>query len=245
LTPSKPVARTPKVRKSPTKAAAKHADAALAPETDSPEHVVAVRRRPSRADGMRTQELILETAAVLLEEHGFEQLSTGLICKHAGLTPPALYRYFPNKYSVLFELAHSLLYRQHELLSTWIDDGGFEWTDRTQGLVKLDQLQLALRQMADSQKGAIWIMRGLRSVPLLLSLRVSARQVMLTTMMKGILAEYPTMPRRALQIPVRLLGEIIHLETELELDEPNLNNAELRRNVSLAVVSYIDALTKR
>ena len=40
---------------------------------------------------------------------GIERLSTNLVCERAGLTPPALYRYFPNKYALLSELGQRLM----------------------------------------------------------------------------------------------------------------------------------------
>lgn len=243
MSPAKPSAKASQAKKPASKGDSKTAPKVS--EADAAGAVVAVRRRASRADGVRTQDLILQTAAALLEEVGFEKLSTGLICERAGLTPPALYRYFPNKYSVLFDLAHSLLIHQQTILDQWVQGGGFEWSDDATGMRKLDALQRALREFASSRPGAIWILRGLRSVPLLLPLRVVARREMLKVMLKGISEHYPHMTRRALQIPVRLLGEIIHMETELELDEPDLNEAELRRSVSMAVVAYIAAFTKK
>ena len=53
----------------------------------------------------------------MLEEVGFERLSTNMICKRAGLTPPALYRYFPNKYAVLKELGERRFQREAEVAS--------------------------------------------------------------------------------------------------------------------------------
>ena len=50
------------------------------------------RTRPSQDRSQETFELILRTTGLLLEDQGFEQLSTNLICRKAGLTPPALYR---------------------------------------------------------------------------------------------------------------------------------------------------------
>jgi AcrR family transcriptional regulator len=64
---------------------------------------------PSRPTGVSTFEYLLRTAGQLLGEVGFEGLSTNLICKRAGMTPPALYRYFPNKYAVLQELGRCAL----------------------------------------------------------------------------------------------------------------------------------------
>lgn len=41
-------------------------------------------------------------------------------CERAGLTPPALYRYFPNKYALLSESGQRLMQRQNERVDHWI-----------------------------------------------------------------------------------------------------------------------------
>ncbi|WP_445380862.1 TetR/AcrR family transcriptional regulator, partial [Pseudomonas syringae] len=52
-------------------------------------------------------------------EVGIERLSTNLVCERAGLTPPALYRYFPNKYALLTVLGERLLEKQNERIDHW------------------------------------------------------------------------------------------------------------------------------
>ena len=56
---------------------------------------------PRQGRAQETYERLLGVAADLLGEVGIERLSTNLICDRAGLTPPAFYRYFPNKYALL------------------------------------------------------------------------------------------------------------------------------------------------
>src|SRR3984893_1548274 len=79
---------------------------------------------PSRPTGVSTFEFLLSTAGQLLGEVGFEGLSTNLICKRAGMTPPALYRYFPNKYAVLQELGRRLMRAQDYAVFAWMAEGG-------------------------------------------------------------------------------------------------------------------------
>ena len=55
------------------------------------------KRVPTQTRALETCERILDAAATLLGEVGIERLSTNLICERAGLSPPALYRYYPNK----------------------------------------------------------------------------------------------------------------------------------------------------
>src|SRR5258706_13750820 len=79
---------------------------------------------PSRPAGVSTFEYLLRTAGQLLGEVGFERLSTNLICKRAGMTPPALYRYFPNKYAVLQGLGRRLIRAQGYAVFAWRAEGG-------------------------------------------------------------------------------------------------------------------------
>ena len=82
------------------------------------------RRRPRQQRGEDTIDRILEASAELLEELGFDRLNTNLICKQAGLTPPALYRYFPNKYAVLKALGERLMRVQNDALYDTLDGIG-------------------------------------------------------------------------------------------------------------------------
>ena len=58
----------------------------------------------------KTQQ-ILDATARLLDEVGFDDLTTILIAKDLGISVGALYHYFPNKHSIL-----------HALGATWLDE---------------------------------------------------------------------------------------------------------------------------
>lgn len=58
-----------------------------------------ITRRPKQERSQATYELLLNVAGELLAEVGIDRISTNLICARAGLTPPALYRYFDDKYA--------------------------------------------------------------------------------------------------------------------------------------------------
>ncbi|MBY4898238.1 TetR/AcrR family transcriptional regulator [Cupriavidus sp. AU9028] len=63
-----------------------------------------LRRAPVRARGRITFERILDTTAALLDEVGVERLSTNLIASRAGVNIATVYKYFPNKLSVVCAL---------------------------------------------------------------------------------------------------------------------------------------------
>ena len=73
------------------------------------------KNKPRQARAKRTYEGILTAAAQLLVEIGVERISTNLIAERAGITVPALYRYFPNKYSVLHALGAVLMDSQNDV----------------------------------------------------------------------------------------------------------------------------------
>ena len=78
---------------------------------------------------MQTRERLLDVAGELLGEVGIERISTNMICARAGVTPPALYRYFKDKYAVLEALGRRLMDRQNAVLFAWLDRSRTERPD--------------------------------------------------------------------------------------------------------------------
>ncbi|MEZ5503735.1 MAG: TetR/AcrR family transcriptional regulator [Halioglobus sp.] len=79
------------------------------------------KNKPQQARAKRTYEAILAAAAELLVEVGVERISTNLVAERAGITVPALYRYFPNKYAVLNALGAALMDKQNAVFQEWFD----------------------------------------------------------------------------------------------------------------------------
>ncbi|QJB69282.1 TetR/AcrR family transcriptional regulator [Parasphingorhabdus halotolerans] len=77
-------------------------------------------KKPLQERAVKTRNLFLDTAGQLLAEVGFDKLTTNLICERAGLTPPALYHYFSNKYEVVEELGNRLSAEQDVIIYKWM-----------------------------------------------------------------------------------------------------------------------------
>ena len=103
---------------------------------------MAARTTPAQSRSRVTFERILSTAAELLGDVGIERLSTNLVCRRAGMTPPALYRYFPNKYAILSELARRLLEAQAVAVLAWVEAGGLGPSKTEDTVAKTERLQL-------------------------------------------------------------------------------------------------------
>ena len=64
-----------------------------------------VRRQPQQTRSQKRFELILDTAAKLFAEIGYEAATTNAIAERAGISIGSLYRYFPDKEALLGALA--------------------------------------------------------------------------------------------------------------------------------------------
>ncbi len=82
------------------------------------------RRQPVQARSRETVGRILDAAAVLLEEHGIEAVTTRAIAERAGITAPSLYRFFADREQILDELIEQHL----ERLSGFLGAAEAGWT---------------------------------------------------------------------------------------------------------------------
>ena len=68
-----------------------------------------LRTKPTQARSAATFDHILDTAVVVLEQDGWEGFTTNVLAERAGIGIQTLYRYFPNKLSVVATLAQRVI----------------------------------------------------------------------------------------------------------------------------------------
>ena len=113
--------------------------------------------QPRQNRATATRQRLLDVAGELLAEVGVERISTNLICARAGMTPPALYRYFKDNCAVPAALGERLMDRQNQVLFDWLDrraPGGLEALG-----AGIEQLLRATAEVTASEPGAIWTLR--------------------------------------------------------------------------------------
>lgn len=134
------------------------------------------KNKPRQARAKRTYESILNAAAELLVEVGVERISTNLIAERAGITVPALYRYFPNKYAVLHALGAVLMDSQNEVFQQWFERNDEHLHPQT----LLDDVYQVLKHTYDitlRQTGGAQIIQSLRAVAPLQELRLESHRL--------------------------------------------------------------------
>lgn len=212
---------------------------------ETPVVALDARATPSQTRARNTFEAVLSTAGELLGEVGFERLSTNLVCERAGMTPPALYRYFPNKYAILGELARRLMDAQDEAVFAWVEDGGLQAGSVEAAVEKNRRLQQQVNEITRQIPGGIWIMRALRAVPLLRDIRIASRDNVAKHISERLTEVYPHVPERELFRAARLTTEVAYAATEMVLEEPDLDEARINEDVCWMVAMHYQRLADR
>jgi len=207
------------------------------PSIRKPQPPLATKKQPAQQRATETFERILEVTAQTLADVGIERLSTNLVCERAGLTPPALYRYFPNKYALLSELGQRLMERQNERVGHWITlevlDGGLDDLERAlEGLI-LDTYKVTLQTV-----GGVWIMRALRAVPALQQVRLASHAAVTREQAKLLAMALPQADKTELGLVSRVVVELIYATVEMIFDEP-LDVKAVARMVAGMVASHM------
>ena len=180
----------------------------------------ALRTMPKQGRAVQTYERLLDVSGDLLAEVGIERISTNLICARAGMTPPALYRYFKDKYAVLDALGRRLLARRGDILTLWLAEVGPKGAQAmTEGL---GDVLSATWQATLNEPGGIWILRALRAVPQLAHVRAEAYAEMTEIMATAFAASLNHPPRDDLWLRVRVALEFAFSADELLFEETRL-----------------------
>lgn len=177
------------------------------------------RTEPNQKRSQRTNDQILTAAAELLGNVGFEKLSTNMICKRAGLTPPALYRYYPNKYAVLKALGEQLMARQNALLENWELN-----TDRPAAIERdLTSLIAETARITRETRSGEWIMRSLHATPVLADVRIKSHRVVAQALTERVILKRPDLDQACIYREMRLGVELAYAALEMLFDEPTLD----------------------
>lgn len=179
------------------------------------------RPRPKQERAQLTYELLLDVAGNLLAEVGIDRISTNLICARAGVTPPALYRYFTDKYDVLEALGLRLMARQNVVLEQWIArhvDNGIDALRN--GIEELLRETAAVTQ---SEPGAVWILRALHASPRLVHIRLESHRHVTDQLVAAYMRHLPDVDRAALWQQLRLSVELGFAADEMLQEETRVS----------------------
>lgn len=197
------------------------------------------RRRaiePVQARAQATRELLVTAAAELLGEVGVERLSSNLICARAGVTPPAFYRYFKDKYAILEELGARLMEAQNEAILPLLE---------REAVAEADLRALILDSIAITKRfpGGPWILRALRAVPALQHVRLESHRRMSTLIARTAARRTGRVSAQA-ALEARLLVDMGYAAIELAFDEPRMKREALASAAANALATLVESMQK-
>ena len=199
------------------------------------------KNQPRQERAKRTYEAILGAAAELLVEVGVERISTNLIAERAGITVPALYRYFPNKYSVLHALGAKLMDRQNKVADAWFE-GHLGQTDPRQLLAGIYPLLKMTYEVTLEQPRGLEIIQSLRAVAPLQELRLTSHRLVAERFASALAEVLPGAAGNALALQSRLSIDIGYDVVEMALEEPSLPPYEILREGATMIKQYWRAI---
>jgi AcrR family transcriptional regulator len=185
---------------------------------------------PQQDRGVQTRDHLLDVAGELLGEVGLENISTNMICARAGMTPPALYRYFKDKHAVLETLGQRLMDRQNEALLSWLERHTPDGIDAL--TTHLDDLMRETARITRAEPGGVWIERALRASPKLAHVRVASHQFVTDRITDAFAPLLPGVPRKALWRRVRLTVEFGYAVDEMLDEEDRISRNDIFRDAS-------------
>jgi len=200
---------------------------------------LAMKKQPEQQRATETFELILDVTARTLEDVGIDRLSTNLVCERAGLSPPALYRYFPNKYALLHELGRRLMQKQNELIPHWIT-GEVLAGSREQLQAALEGLLLDTFRVTKETVAGLWVTRALRAVPALARVRLDSHNEVAQAHAALLATVLPSANEDELRALSRVSVELIYAAVEMLFDELPMDINTVAHMVSSMVASYLD-----
>ena len=171
------------------------------------------RTRPQQDRAQQTYDRLLDAAGFLLAEVGVDNISTNMICARAGMTPPALYRYFKDKYAVIEALAERLMQRQSVVVERWL------CTHAPDGIEALaanvEPLLRDLAAVTGGQPGALWVLRAIRAIPRLTHVRLGSHQRVADRLSEVYASLMPGVPAAMIWTRARLSVEYSYATNEM------------------------------
>ena len=196
----------------------------------------AVLHAPTQPRAKRTFETLLSSAQHILAESGYDGLTSNTVVAHAGLTPPAFYRYFKDKHMMLLVLAERLLDVQNKLIDEHLrgDDGTL-----VSNVQATEALMRAEIKLTRSFTGGVQLMLLMRSLPELSELRLRAHDAVSTTLANEIIEYDPALAKQNIRARTRLATEIYYSTVEMLFETGFRNQRETIQRAAIALQAVI------
>jgi AcrR family transcriptional regulator len=195
------------------------------------------RRQPIQDRAKVSVDLILNAAAELLDETGVDGFNTNLLATRAGVRVRTIYRYFPNKYSVIVALTERLSATWDE----WMTDFYSALADPEQNW---RQACITVREEwilhAKSEPGAVSALQAANATPELRELHNRIFDDMCQKMVMALKAREITLPTARLAAIARATLSSLNAGVELCFRLKRQDAAAFLKELDRIQTSYLE-----
>lgn len=185
----------------------------------------------------------MECTGKLLAEVGVDNLSTNMICERAGLTPPAIYRYFPNKYAILYELSRRLMAEEDAVVLDWLSKNTAPIDHEFEAAVSSRATLLKkVREVVHARPGGVWILRALHAIPSMHEVRLTSVIAVARQVFKAMRKQYPHLNKKRLRTATILTTWLGSAANEIILDNPGLEKEMTKEVARMFSLYYLDLI---
>ncbi len=200
------------------------------------------KNQPRQERAKQTYEAILRAAAELLIEVGVERISTNMMAERAGVTVPALYRYFPNKYAVLYVLGARLMDRQNKVFQDWF----LRYVEPENPHLLLNNITELLQQIYLETGGVtagIQILQSLRAVAPLQDVRLKSHRMLAEQFYRTVAHLFDLPPDERIAARARVSIETGYSVVEMALEDDTVDrNAVLEEGAHMISLYWREVL---
>ncbi len=192
---------------------------------------------PQQKRAQRTYDRLVAVTGELLDEVGFERISTNVIAERAGVSPPALYRYFEDKYGLISVFGQFVMEAQNALLA---EVGENLATDPDYDLTSaiLTRLLLKTVEVTEEIPGGVRVMKCLRVVPALSNIRTDSHHEMATALAAAAVIHRPSLSEAEIYRQSLFSIEIGYTAIEFVLDNPKVDRVATIRDACNAIAAF-------
>jgi AcrR family transcriptional regulator len=197
---------------------------------------LARRREPVQERARKTVELILDTAAALIEEAGVDAFNTNVLAERAGVRVRTVYRYFPNKLAVITAVAERLA----EEWDSWFEgfralsDPRLSW--RTLWVAYIGTFVDGIRRVP----GGLAIRRAMRALPQLQAIDRQDNERLARQLAAAIERRGVAVPRSRLTTMARIIIETAVTVLDRALLEPQAQATALIDELKHMHLAYME-----
>jgi AcrR family transcriptional regulator len=191
------------------------------------------KTQPSQDRSRATFDVIIRVAGEILAERGVDGFSINILVQRAGLSPPAVYRYFPNKYAIMKELGERIMAAQDKVALEHLDRRwGAPLSETALIEATFGLLKQLVRVTADFP-GSIAVLRAMRALPVLREVRLASARMVADRHCEALAVIYPHADRDRIASVAWLLSELGNSVTELLVESDDDQRDRLTRDCAI------------